>query len=330
MNYIEGVPASMPQAQVRDVEIPLSYRADVTAVPQNRPPALSLPDAAVFSGTLSDRISSLPSINNASDLDNIIDGIHGYVLAHGANVNAMISGISTAFAKLQDTKLFALCKGWEDKYPADREAILTSLNGVWRNGTPEGFGPVRGLSGAYDVISGSMDSATMLEGINPHGLRPDIVGLYNASSLRDILNVYFDSDGKTINGYQSSGGLATQFLISVPPTVSRQKNGERNIIPEGPSQEYYVDLKQPKDGGDKEAIRSKLEYLGIPWESVYSDLEQKSSLENPETGLKKITEKIIPPGSYVEMVGDIVGSLAGQGPMSGAEKMPFDGIPPKN
>lgn len=351
-----------PPAQVQDVVTPPAYRTDVTAVPRNRPSALSLPDATVFSASLADQIASLPSIGNASDLDTIVDGLHGYILAHDADGNAAISGISTAFAKVEDTKLFAICRRWEDKYPADRSSILTSLNGVWRSGTPEGFGPVRELSGAYEVISGSIGIATMLAGSNPKGQRPDIVGLYNASSLWDILNVYFDSEGRTINGYtRNSDGLATQFLISVPPTASRQENGERNFIPERPGQEYPEDLKQPKDRVDKEAVRAKLEYLGIPWESVYSDPERKNSIESSNASLKKTREKIIPPDSLAERAdgSDITGSFADQGaipdsvegilsdildltadPLAepnviedvvpGAEEMPFDGIQPKN
>lgn len=335
MTYIENIPASIQPAQVRDVAIPPASRAAVRALSQDRPVSRSLPDPAAFSGSLAGQVSALATIQNASDLDQIVDRLHEFSTAHSSNNDAVVLGISTAFAKISDTKLFALCRQWEEKYPADRGAILTSLNGVWRSGTPEGFGPVRGLATAYEVISGSMGSATMLAGINPHGLMPDIVGLYNVSSLRDILNVYFDSSGRTINGYHGNQeGFVTQFLISVPPDDRGRKNGERNLMTTMSGQGYYTDAdkseKPDPDAFDKEAIRSKLEYLGVPWESVYSGLEQKPPAEYPGGGLKKSAKKIIPPGSYAEMVGDIVGSLAGQGPMPGSEGMPFDGTQPKN
>lgn len=311
-------------AQVRGAVIPPASRAAVTALPQDRPVSPALPDPAVFSASLAVQVSALATIQNASDLDQIVDRIHEFNVAHSSDNDAVVSGISTAFAKMHDTKLLALCRQWEEKYPGDRGVIMASLNGVWRDGAPEGFGPVRGLARAYDIISQSMRSATVLAGANPKGQRPDIVGLYNASSTWDILNVYFDSSGKTVNGYHGNQeGLATQFLISLPPTDIKQSESQRNRLAEKSGQEeYHGELKDPAMGRDnfedKETIRSKFESMGIPWEEVYSNPDRKAPAGADANAAQKPHEKTLPPGSPEEMIGQVLGSLAGQGQIPGS------------
>lgn len=287
--------------------IPPASRASVTALPQDRPVSPALPDPAVFSASLAGQVTALASIQNASDLDQIVGRLHEFSAAHGSDNDAVVSGISTAFARIHDTKLFALCRQWEEKYPGDRGVIMASLNGVWRDGTPEGFGPVRGLSRAYEIISESMRSATAFAGANPNGIRPDIVGLYNAPSLRDILSVYFDSSGKTVNGYHGNQeGLATQFLISLPPTDIKRSESQIDRLAERSGQEeFHGELKAPA--------------MGISWEEeVYSDPDRKTPADADANAAPKLHEKTLPPGSPEEMIGQVLGSLAGQGQIPGS------------
>jgi len=304
--------------------IPPASRAAVTALPQDRPVSPALPDPAVFSASLAGQVSALAAIQNASDLDQIVDRIHEFSSAHSSDNDAVVSGISTAFAKMHDTKLLALCRQWEEKYPGDRGVITASLNGVWRYGAPEGFGPVRGLARAYEIISGSMRSATVLAQANPNGVRPDIVGLYNASSLRDVLNVYFDQAGKTINGYHgNSEGLATQFLISNPPLPDRSADNEQNPNQVMVGQEEYYGKSEnfsSEEGHyeDKEAIMSKLESAGIPRQVIYSNPGMKTGADVAENAEPNLQEKAIPPSTPEDMIRQVLGSLAGQGPISGS------------
>lgn len=351
-------------AQVHGAVIPPASRAAVTALPQDRPVSAELPDPAAFSSSLTGQVSALASIQNASDLDQIVGRLHEFSAAHGSDNDAVVLGISTAFARIHDTKLFALCRQWEEKYPGDRGLIMSSLNGVWRNGAPEGFGPVRGLARAYDIISQSMRSATVLAGANPKGQRPDIVGLYNASSTWDIFNIYFDSQGNTINGTHGSDGLASMFLISPPPKGDGRVYSEQDLsLSKTEQEEFHGKLKDPAMGGDnfedKEAIRSKLELLGIPWEEGYSDPEKKPSAGVAANAEPKLHGKTLPLGSAGEMIGQVLGSLSGQEQipgsvedlvgdildqtvdpwaepnvigdvMSGADDMPFDEIQSQN
>jgi len=293
-------------------------------------------------------LNSKNSISSDKDLDLLADAFH-YL-----SVSGNISDIPKIFENTADTKIFAACLRWGQTYPGDGKEIEWALQNTYR-GPVEVVGValprdrVRGLYPAYEIVKEGL-VASMAEDLISVDIeqRHDIVGLYNGLDTRD-LNAYRSRNGYTILGgiLSADGRLAYSYNI-VPPDDGRRKNGERNLLFDKPKEVGPKNL-------DKEAIRAKLEYLGIPWESVYSGLEQKSPAENPETSLKKSMKKIIPPGSYVEMAGDIAGSLAGQGPMpgsvedilsdildrtidplaepnviedsvSGAEEAPFDGI----
>jgi hypothetical protein len=167
-------------------------------VEQNAPLASARPRSSVYNNPLVfqkkalEFIGANPTIDSPDQLDPLIDMFHE--VSSGIDYDGTILFICDTFAKMPDTKVLALCKRWEEKYPQDADVLMNALSFAVRFDPAVNKGnPVpMDLLTPYRVISESDASVT---------------GVYNTKFPKDLIGRYLTQDNMTINGVVSQGTI---------------------------------------------------------------------------------------------------------------------------